>query len=750
MKNLKFNIFDYLKSMEDKGAMVNLDKISSLGDLLSIFSKHSGKLIHACFKNKGSPLRLVIFKNFLSHVWKMKQCHGSKHVVNYLKGSHLAIQKFIAGTPVSSLKEILGPGVYPRLASGLPKFINLSDRKLIRSNNTSVIRFYLTLFSVYRILDCPKQLKLSTITDPFTGDVQYLEFVKLALTNIVYRHFNFSKYYSPVDDLALLETSSNPGIEKISWVELRTNAGRIWNSPLKDSFMILLKRGFGNHLQILFEIMATTNIVNSGPLKGYLCTKDEPAGKVRVFAMVDIWTQNVLKSLHNATFSFLKSLPNDGTFDQWSSVHRAVSKAKAYGKCFGYDLSAATDRLPISLQSHILNIIFKDDFGTHWANLLVGREYELRSKPYGDHCVKYTVGQPMGALSSWAMLAITHHALVQLAYKQAYPIREDWFDGYELLGDDIVIFDELVSIQYLSIMKGIGLEINLMKSVVSLNGDTVEFAKKTYYQSDNVSGLPWKAVFKQTSILGIGSLVYSLYDKYNFSKSIRWVDNWLLTKSYTKRNLLYFTLIKIFASKSGSNTFRIFDEYRKALGKLSIKNINKANPSLFIKYLTPFLKGNPLNLKEFIDNQYSDMFRLVNSKRITLLKFRDVNKDAESLARDMLFLLYPEYENDFYRSNISVENWGQNLDDPAFSIFYGLYWVIVNKLHHFRDKAIHDGIPDLDELFVKIDHADRYFELLELVKRSVDKINGVKLQPKSVGDLKSFIKIVNKSDFKFF
>jgi hypothetical protein len=92
------------------------------------------------------------------------------------------------------------------------------------------------------------------------------------------------------------------------------------------------------------------------------------------------------------------------------------------------------------------------------------------------------------------------------------------------------------------------------------------------------------------------------------------------------------------------------------LGKLSIKNINKANPSLFIKYLTPFLKGNPLNLREFIDNQYSDMFRLVNSKRITLLKFRDVNKDAESLARDMLFLLYPEYENDFYRSNISVEN----------------------------------------------------------------------------------------------
>jgi hypothetical protein len=27
--------------------------------------------------------------------------------------------------------------------------------------------------------------------------------------------------------------------------------------------------------------------------------------------------------------------------------------------------------------------------------------------------IKYSVGQPMGALSSWAMLAITHHMIMQ-------------------------------------------------------------------------------------------------------------------------------------------------------------------------------------------------------------------------------------------------------------------------------------------------------------------------------------------------
>jgi len=33
----------------------------------------------------------------------------------------------------------------------------------------------------------------------------------------------------------------------------------------------------------------------------------------------------------------------------------------------------------------------------------------------------------MGALSSWAMLALTHHLIVQLAYQRSYPVvkRDD-------------------------------------------------------------------------------------------------------------------------------------------------------------------------------------------------------------------------------------------------------------------------------------------------------------------------------------
>jgi len=52
---------------------------------------------------------------------------------------------------------------------------------------------------------------------------------------------------------------------------------------------------------------------------GQLSRKLEAAGKVRVFAMVDIWTQTILKPLHNMLSAFLASLPNDGTKDQVAS-----------------------------------------------------------------------------------------------------------------------------------------------------------------------------------------------------------------------------------------------------------------------------------------------------------------------------------------------------------------------------------------------------------------------------------------------
>jgi hypothetical protein len=112
--------------------------------------------------------------------------------------------------------------------------------------------------------------------------------------------------------------------------------------------------------------------------------------------MVDNLTQSCLYPLHRFLFDILIQFPNDATFDQGASVKRCFEKARLANKSFGYDLSAATDRLPMSLQVAIISSFFGRSFATSWGKLLVNRPYNLNNSE--DYY--YKVGQPMGALSS--------------------------------------------------------------------------------------------------------------------------------------------------------------------------------------------------------------------------------------------------------------------------------------------------------------------------------------------------------------
>lgn len=125
----------------------------------------------------------------------------------------------------------------------------------------------------------------------------------------------------------------------------------------------------------------------------------------------------------------------------------------------------------------------------------------------------------MGALSSWAMLAVTHHMIVQLAARRAgagftydFIRKRAWFEGYELLGDDLVIFSSKVAHQYLLIMEAIGVPINRSKSVVARNG-SFEFAKVTGYLGYNVSAISWRMFISQNTHMGRVNIAYSFFRK---------------------------------------------------------------------------------------------------------------------------------------------------------------------------------------------------------------------------------------------
>jgi len=227
---------------------------------------------------------------------------------------------------------------------------------------------------------------------------------------------------------------------------------------------------------------------------GRLALLEEAAGKVRVVALLDCWSQWALRPLHDWIFSILREIPQDGTFDQLRPVRRLLGKVGHDTTIYSYDLSAATDRLPVVIQEILLAIVFGESFARSWRALLVGRPYWIpkrvqRERGLASSALFYGVGQPMGGYSSWTMLALTHHAMVQFcAYRAGHT---KWFDLYAVLGDDIVIADNRVALKYRALCRYLGVEIGLNKSLVS-KGKTLEFAKKLFFQGEDISGLPIK------------------------------------------------------------------------------------------------------------------------------------------------------------------------------------------------------------------------------------------------------------------
>jgi len=95
--------------------------------------------------------------------------------------------------------------------------------------------------------------------------------------------------------------------------------------------------------------------------------------------------------------------------------------------------------------------------------------------------------------------------MVQYCFRLAYPkmiSSLDWYDQYEVLGDDIVLFDNKVAELYISLCSDLGVEINVKKSVISDDVPIVEFAKRTAYHGKDVSALSFKEFISNNNFFG--------------------------------------------------------------------------------------------------------------------------------------------------------------------------------------------------------------------------------------------------------
>jgi hypothetical protein len=503
-----------------------------------------------------TPAYVRICISFLRDVVSIYRKSGMKFLVKFLKTCQLLLIQATGNQEPRFDSRHFGAAV-STTAGGLPRIIPKTHRAFIRKGSSFHIKFWMTMFGLYRVLPFPSKPKVLTIIQPgvrisnsFMGEWlgacdRLITFIKPPAMTSVYeprdlpsRGSTSAAVEDPKDAKKQIRAPSSHVssilLALVTWRNLGYQFGMVeWSLKVAGTVANFVKaKGLA---RLFVSLGYLTPLLATFPFQprdlGRLAFKDEPAGKVRVFAMVDAFTQWMLTPVHKYIFSLLRSLPSDATFDQLGSVKRFSEQLMARGtkRVYSLDLTAATDRLPLSLQTILLGLLLDERIAVAWASLLVGRWYTLpvyqpnvrattvkalgveAQNPYlrceerlircsdGSKrlelfvtAVTYAVGQPMGARSSWAMLALTHHCIVWAAIARS---NVNWYPGlYLVLGDDIVIADEAVALSYLEIMDELGCPINLSKSLVSQNG-SFEFAKRFVHKGVDVSPVSWRELF---------------------------------------------------------------------------------------------------------------------------------------------------------------------------------------------------------------------------------------------------------------
>jgi hypothetical protein len=490
--------------------------------------------------------RVLVVVVLLRRFYLIYKSQGVRGLVLFLKTTTVVFQQCVNGHVLTNVTPVSGARI-SRTNTGYPRIIPMIHRNMIRQGDTKLMKLYLTLFNLYRVLEFDGRLKLNTITAPSTASgrldmTKHIEsFVSgLRLDSVV--HFDMALHikrtgmfhkrmlpnfvldwlknrYEQLEAFPILKgapgTHTNSSDDSLSYsvsthpVVLTRSAISIRGSSFYTSFQFFINLMPNNsRIRVAFETASKFSGLKPLPSLGKLGTKVEAAGKIRVFAMVDAWTQWIMSPIHELYFAILQKIPQDGTFDQL----RPLGASKNWKDAFSLDLTAATDRLPLNIQVDLLAAITGSrSLALNWAKVLVDRDYFISySKAYGgkgidkyrDHgptkrtcsfsqTLRYAVGQPMGALSSWASLAITHHYLVQYSAWEAGVARPGvWFKDYAILGDDLVIGNRLVAIEYLRVLKDIGMEVGLHKSLISGGNLGLEFAKKTFHKGEDISPIP--------------------------------------------------------------------------------------------------------------------------------------------------------------------------------------------------------------------------------------------------------------------
>lgn len=206
---------------------------------------------------------------------------------------------------------------------------------------------------------------------------------------------------------------------------------------------------------------------------GKISCINEPGHKHRVVAIPHLLLGSLsyplgikLKKI-NSSWSIQGVDSHDkATLDLSSIVMQAEGKKTFYS----FDCSDFTDRFPYKeFQRKVLVELlcsnYINEFDIAVQDLICYGKYEFLE---GNERVHYTTGTPMGTYPSFPLCSLCNGLVALAGYLHHYGRRASYKDlPFKVIGDDIVIWDDLVADFYQSTLNDLGVVINQSKSVIS-------------------------------------------------------------------------------------------------------------------------------------------------------------------------------------------------------------------------------------------------------------------------------------------
>jgi len=414
----------------------------------------------------------ILVSKFLDNFQHNADHQGLVSTLKRYKSLRLSVLRYLSGNPLCELTGIALD------SSGFPKELRGWKSDL---DDPEVIRVLLTLLHVGRAFKTKAILDTDTITRPSLGvgtlDPDIINVICRTLgvypADLSFKEFHFSTKSGPNGPAMATSLTDLDALSPEQKTDICLLGGDVMQVAMRKPYM---QTALGHSMAEIWNILRPKPVKYTRKLS-YFSDKE---GKTRVIAILDYWSQSALKPLHDKLMFILKGIRCDVTFNQ----DRYKEVLPPSGPYYCYDLSAATDRMPVTVQQQVLINLLGEEATLAWKRLLVGEAYHCR----GHAPVIYGAGQPMGAYSSWAAMALTHHVLVQYASVLAgVTTPVEYFDSYVLLGDDLVIAHREVALSYKKLCSSLDMPISEDKSLISER--MFEFAKR--YVIDGVEVTPY-------------------------------------------------------------------------------------------------------------------------------------------------------------------------------------------------------------------------------------------------------------------